>query len=255
MKVRIAVVIDTSFLMLDRQVRAEMPVWSTGFVFSGEGEPWWGTGFDETVAAASRRCLGRKTVENTAQRYFFERVAREVFYELADKVELAVYVPKEVTEELKSHFANESKTAAAKSARKLFAEIVDRGCEEPSLADVVPEIIDGVMGSDSPTDRKLVAFAKSLAASGKFEAVIVATDDGGILTDVVRLKREGAAVECLTKERIRTVRSLWKGILIRSVTEDDVLGSEPFQRMIGRPKRSRLRGLLSRIARVCGLTS
>jgi hypothetical protein len=107
-------------------------------------------------------------------------------------------IPEEVKLELLNHFSNPEKEQKARGARRIIAEIM-RTCDlsdhnvrfqEVNLtASVVQYSSDDTLGADSMTDRLLMGYAKTLAESYRYTAVIIATEDGGIMIDVSQLRR------------------------------------------------------------------
>ncbi len=66
--------------------------------------------------------------------------------------------------------------------------------------------------ADSSTDQLILGFPYQLVGAG-YDLVIVATDDGGILTDSVMITRSGRSVICLTKERHNELRERLRMLL------------------------------------------
>jgi hypothetical protein len=115
-------------------------------------------------------------------------------------------VPLEVIAEIRRHFENDEKEQAARQARKRIATLIENGAEEvelPPLTDVTAK--GDVLGADSETDKRLIEYAKA-KAKDSWNLSVVATDDGGILYDIVKLRKTGTPICCHTKER-------WKELL------------------------------------------
>lgn len=116
---------------------------------------------------------------------------------IADVIEDSLYsythfVPHEVKFELNSHFQNPEKHEAARRGRRFIAERLMRNTayEEISLAAIAEtQDTDSLLGPDSPTDKKLLAVALTMASSHNFNVVSVATQDGGILYEIERRRR------------------------------------------------------------------
>lgn len=115
---------------------------------------------------------------------------------------LTHFVPEEVQEELERHRTgpDERKRHAASGARKIVAQLKGlplpqhrfEGTRADTGARAAPAQVAqppaSILGADSRTDRLLVAVARRAVESGGFLLAIVATDDGGILNDVVDLR-------------------------------------------------------------------
>ncbi len=128
-------------------------------------------------------------------------------------LEHKLIVPREVYGELRKHMSDPEKKPLAGVACKKLAQLIERGCEETSLADVQEASCSDIIGADSPIDRKLIGFAESLAALPSTAGVFLATHDGGMMLDVARLRRTGVRVATLTKddgcEAIKDVLVVW----------------------------------------------
>jgi hypothetical protein len=110
-------------------------------------------------------------------------------------------VPIEVANEIYKHFSNPDKEMVARSARKKVAALIESGAKEVCLSGVdVSNATNSVLGADSQTDRKQIAYALSMVEKS-WDLAIIATDDGGILYDIVKLCKEGKPIRCHTKER------------------------------------------------------
>ncbi len=110
-------------------------------------------------------------------------------------------VPLEVAMEIRRHFSNGEKERAARRARKIVASLLDQGAHEISIAGNGNTIkTDPILGADSDTDRQILEFALSMVKTC-WSVAIVATDDGGILYDSVKLRKAGEPLFCHTKER------------------------------------------------------
>jgi hypothetical protein len=106
-------------------------------------------------------------------------------------------VAEEVKREIYGHFDDADKLRATRSARKVIAELIGRSgttdgnCryQEVALTAVARAYSAGdVLGADSRTDRLLVGYAKQLAEAAASDCVYLATDDGGIMIDVNKLR-------------------------------------------------------------------
>lgn len=121
--------------------------------------------------------------------------------EFSDHFCIDEIIPIEVTNEIYKHFSNPDKEMAARSARKKVAALIESGAKEVCLSGVdVSNATNSVLGADSLTDRKQIAYALSMVEKS-WDLAIIATDDGGILYDIVKLCKEGKPIRCYTKER------------------------------------------------------
>src|SRR5262249_1625340 len=59
---------------------------------------------------------------------------------------------------------------------------------EDSLAGIVPYDCQHIIGPDSNTDKRLITKAQFLVESGEFDAVVLASRDGGIVIGVNELR-------------------------------------------------------------------
>jgi hypothetical protein len=117
---------------------------------------------------------------------------------------LVEFVPDEVTRELARHLEDEEKAPPARAARKRVAELIDGGAQEPAIAGLAEVKLGNALGCDSKVDAKLLSFVQQLASSGQYALVYLATDDGGLMNDVVRLKKTGLNVRYVTKDNLLT---------------------------------------------------
>jgi len=123
-------------------------------------------------------------------------------------VEITHILPDEVKREIQGHFPDAEKVTATRAARKTVAELIalgdaaDEPCryQEVILAAVAAKHSTGdVLGADSRTDRLLIGYAKQLAESDSFDCVCVATEDGGIMVDVNKLRvQHGLNLYCIS---------------------------------------------------------
>ena len=96
-------------------------------------------------------------------------------------------LPREVKVELSKHLSGDAqeKEKSARAARSFVADIIATGrCEQPSLENVEPiEPIEDLLGPDSETDRKLIAYAMQRSLDPDC-SVLLASLDGGIRVEV-----------------------------------------------------------------------
>jgi hypothetical protein len=112
-------------------------------------------------------------------------------------------VPVEVSSEIRRHFDNGEKEQLAKQARKRVARLVEHGAEEPKLPAAAQGVGGGsALSADSDIDRRLIRYAVEKVGS-QWQIAVVATDDGGILYDLVKFRKTQTPVFCHTKERWR----------------------------------------------------
>ena len=121
------------------------------------------------------------------------RICKEYFY-LADHFLKAEVIPYEVLQEIQTHFSNPEKSKSAKQARGRVIEMVKEGVDEVDLSGVsVSRESKSIIGADSVTDRKLIAYALFKLDNGWDYALIV-TNDGGIVYDVLKLNQQGRKI-------------------------------------------------------------
>ena len=170
----IGIIYDTSYLMLDREDTSQ--------------------GYARDLLEAIRGSDQKAVVKG----WLNQRVE---YTSLGDRCALVEVVPHEVVREIHQHFTNPEKDKLAKKARKRVANLVDRGAKELTLGDVVkPAEVATLLGADSPTDKLLLGYAAEMVAASWCYAII-ATDDGGILYDCVKMNQAGMPIHCHTKER------------------------------------------------------
>jgi hypothetical protein len=126
-------------------------------------------------------------------------------------LDVRVILPPDVCNELHKHLSTD-KSEPARVGRKRLAEMIESGVdiEEPSFSEVVEFTSHSKLGADSPVDRKLIGYARSLALSNEVCGVVIATDDGGIMLDVARLNRDGIHVTTLSKEKTDIDYWVWR---------------------------------------------
>lgn len=116
------------------------------------------------------------------------------FEKHCSRIEIDSFVPVEVEEEIRSLLQSKDAGAAAASARKKVARLVEKHSviepilHEMKLSEFDP---DPSLGTESSTGRLLMAFAMSLRESRAYTFVIIATDDGGMMYDVAHLAEPG----------------------------------------------------------------
>ena len=95
-------------------------------------------------------------------------------------------IPTEVKQEIVRHLASDEKAPAARTARARCAEIMaDKGYKEISLADIpITPNREALLGPDSKTDKGIIALARRLATTSEPELVYIASNDGGIHTEL-----------------------------------------------------------------------
>lgn len=103
--------------------------------------------------------------------------------DFSSEVEWTVYIADEVEREIRSHFGNE-KDKEARKARRRVAELIERNAIRVTLSEYQLYLSDPRLGADSTVDKRLITFAYKLAESGKFDIVLLATNDGGIEYDI-----------------------------------------------------------------------
>jgi hypothetical protein len=133
---------------------------------------------------------------------------------LRDKLRVVEVVPLEVLCEIRRHFDNVEKQQAAKVARKRVAVLVERGAVESVLGGAegtVPS--NSLMGADSRTDKLIVAYAVSMVQQKRWSYAIIATDDGGIMYDAVKVGKGGRGVGYFAKEQWPDVLPLCRTLL------------------------------------------
>ena len=156
----IGVIYDTSFLMSD----AIRPILNAKVSLEGEIDPMVGV-----------------------------QICKEYFY-FADHFLKAEVIPYEVLQEIQTHFSNPEKSKSAKQARGRVIEMVKEGVDEVDLSGVsVSRESKSIIGADSVTDRKLIAYALFKLDNGWDYALIV-TNDGGIVYDVLKLNQQGRKI-------------------------------------------------------------
>lgn len=112
-------------------------------------------------------------------------------------------VPDLVVSEIRRHFSDPEKEQRAKRARKVVAGLLEQGAQQVTLSGIVTNRTgDSLLSADSPTDKKLLAFALQQAGAD-WDHVVMVTDDGGILYDMVNLRTAGKPLYCYTKEAER----------------------------------------------------
>jgi hypothetical protein len=110
------------------------------------------------------------------------------------------FIPFEVVLEVCNHISSQTKDQLGRKARKIFADILEQGGSEVNLTSTVqPYVSKHPLGADSKTDQLILGYA--LEIENQYDLVIIATDDGGILYDAVKLTVSGKKIFCLTKER------------------------------------------------------
>lgn len=114
--------------------------------------------------------------------------------ELLEHIFIEEVFPTEVLHEIASFIKHEQKGQAASLARRRVNEAKEQGLNYREVElerSVTPLSPLGPLGADSRTDRLIVAFAQLLVTE-KYAAVFVATHDGGIISDVLDLRRQCA---------------------------------------------------------------
>jgi len=152
------------------------------------------------------KCLDIKLLVGIAgcwkeKRNWYGRIDRESS-DATRLISVVQVVPKPVAEEIRGHFKDEEKHKSARRARKRVASIVERGGLEIDVANVVPASSDAILGADSETDRRVIAYAIQMVRTD-WSAAVVATDDGGILYDMVKLRKDGIPVFGFANDRVR----------------------------------------------------
>ena len=122
--------------------------------------------------------------------------------ELFEFVEI---IPTEAETELSNLFAHPEKQKSARRARKDVVSMIRNGATEVSLAESCRDrqafmTAKTSLGADSSTDRLILAYALSMIQNREWCAALVATDDGGILYDALKLQKAGKRVWCFTKD-------------------------------------------------------
>jgi hypothetical protein len=129
--------------------------------------------------------------------------------EFKEFIRLVQYVPVEVQQEILTHLSVKGerhtvrqKGHAARKARGLLAELRDDPkaiyrFREPKLEALVdPHSCITILGADSHVDRLVIAYALLLVEAKKHKAAFVATSDGGVVTEIVELrKRTGLPIQ------------------------------------------------------------
>ena len=113
-------------------------------------------------------------------------------------------VPEEVIDEIAGHFKRSDKEQPARHARKVVAQLIQEGAREIALSAVpLRPIVPSKLGADSETDQCLIAYALHRLDQGgpdRWQVGFIATDDGGIMYDVVKLRQQGKPIFCWSKE-------------------------------------------------------
>jgi len=116
----------------------------------------------------------------------------DLIIEPLELCELTMYIPKQVISELYNHFDNPDKVIKAKKARKLIIELKGMGAKEIDLSETPLYTSTSKIGADSKVDRQILGFAISkLEGDNKYDWVVVATEDGGIMYDIQELSNQG----------------------------------------------------------------
>ena len=114
-------------------------------------------------------------------------------------LETVYSIPSVVIAEVARHFGTD-KDQPARVARKRIAQLVGKSAEIEQV-DHIPSIERAdAMSADSDADRQIISLASAKADDNQFLAVILATDDGGIMYDVAKLRRAGKRITFVSKE-------------------------------------------------------
>jgi len=146
------------------------------------------------------------------------------FVHLPDKywgsavVDWTLFVPTEVEADIRRLSDDPAREQAANRARKRIASFLEAGCKEVRLQDVAePLSLDETTGAAGDVAQRIVGLARKLVQQGRYAAVFVASEDGGILSDVVRLRKKhdlpiyGVAQDRFQKS-LQTVHELAKPV-------------------------------------------
>lgn len=128
--------------------------------------------------------------------FLFDTLSRNA---IANRINVRHILPIEVKLELRKHFDNPEKEQIARHARTALANHLVRAAsyEEVDLAHVaIPADFDQILGPDSQTDKRILAFALSLLENTTV-GVAIATKDGGIIYEIERRKRNGCRLKVL----------------------------------------------------------
>ena len=121
------------------------------------------------------------------------QIYREHFY-VRHHFLVANVIPQEVLQEIQTHFINPEKSKSAKQAKERVIEMVKEGVDEVDLSGVsVSHESNSIIGADSVTDRKLIAYALFKIENG-WDYALIATNDDGIVYDVLKLNQQGRKI-------------------------------------------------------------
>jgi len=161
MRFRLVVIVDTCALMAE------------------------GNGNDDKLLASFEHGLSwiSSTIyTNHRSRDYFEQ-------SMGGKLTINILIPNEVKEELKNHFNNPDKLAAARTGRANYAKAIAlEHSATVSMTDVqFPTLEEPILGPDSDVDKKIIGLALESCKDeewGEQTIVYILTRDGGIGAEV-----------------------------------------------------------------------